>query len=103
MQSRTSPERVEVEDLLLSRVRMGVLSALWNGDEMEFAMLRDILELTDGNLSVHLRKLEEGELLKSRKLFVERKPKTLFCITPKGRKAFRDLVSGLENLIKSKP
>ena len=91
----------ELDDLLLSRARLGILSALVGGDELEFTFLRDSLELSDGNLSIQLRKLEEVGYVKIRKRFVERKPKTLCRITPKGQEALEKLVRMLEGILKS--
>lgn len=88
------------DDLILSRVRLGILAILANGDEMSFTYIRKALKLTDGNLSVQIRKLEEAKHLKVKKTFIERKPKTFYKITPKGRKAVKSLVEELENLLK---
>ena len=88
------------DDLVLSRVRLGILALLVNGDEMSFTYLREALKLTDGNLSVQIRKLEEAKHVKVKKTFVDRKPKTFYKITPKGRKAVKSLVEELENLLK---
>lgn len=88
------------DDLILSRVRLGILAILANGDEMSFTYLRKTLKLTDGNLSVQIRKLEEAKHVKVKKVFIERKPKTFYKITPKGRKAVKSLVEELENLLK---
>ena len=90
---------VELENLILSRTRLGIVSALLGGDELEFTYLRKALELSDGNLSVQIRKLEEAGYIKVKKIFVERKPKTFCKITPKGRKAVLRLVKHLESLI----
>lgn len=88
------------DDLVLSRVRLGILAILVNGDEMSFTYLRKALKLTDGNLSVQIRKLEEAKHVKVKKVFIERKPKTFYKITPKGRKAVKSLIEQLENLLK---
>ena len=95
--SRANP--IEFDELILSRVRLGIVSALVSGDELEFTYLRDALKLSDGNLSVQIRKLEEAGYIKVKKIFIDRKPKTFCRITPKGRKAIGRLVKHLENLI----
>ena len=92
-------EHSEFDDLLLSRSRLGIVSALVRGDELEFTYMRDALKLSDGNLSVQIRKLEEAGYIKVKKMFIERKPKTFCRITPKGRKAIGRLVKHLENLM----
>jgi len=87
------------DELILSRSRLGIISALIGGDELEFTYLRNALKLSDGNLSVQIRKLEEAEYIKVKKVFIDRKPKTFCRIAPKGRKAVTDLVKHLDRLI----
>jgi DNA-binding MarR family transcriptional regulator len=99
--SKISP--TDLDDLLLSRTRLGILSALLGGDALEFTCLRDELEVSDGNLSVQLRKLEDAGYIKIKKLFVKRKPKTMCRITSKGRQAMEALVKHLERLFESRP
>jgi DNA-binding MarR family transcriptional regulator len=89
----------EFDELILSRARLGIISALIGGDELEFTYLRNALELSDGNLSVQIRKLEESGYIKVKKVFVERKPRTFCTITNKGRKALVRLVKHLEDLV----
>ena len=89
----------QFDDLILSRARLGILSALLNGDELDFTRLRDAISLSDGNLSVQIRKLEDAGYIKVKKVFVDRKPRTFCRITPKGRKAVERLVRHLESLI----
>ena len=60
----------EFDDLILSRARLGIVSALLGGDELEFTYLRKALELSDGNLSVQICKLEEAGYIKVKKVFV---------------------------------
>jgi len=93
------PENPEFDELLLSRSRMGILSSLIGGDEIDFTHLRNELELSDGNLSVQIRKLEEAGYIKVTKEFVERKPRTFCKITAKGRNAMTKLLKHLEELI----
>lgn len=93
-------EQLKFDELILSKTRLGIISALIGGDKLEFTYLRNALELSDGNLSVHIRKLEEGGYIKVEKVFVNRKPKTFCKITGKGRKAVRNLIRRLENLSK---
>ena len=87
------------DDLLLSRARLGIVTALIRGDEMEFTFLRDALGLTDGNLSVQIRKLEDAGYIRIKKVFVERKPKTFCRISAKGRKAVVSMVKHLDNIL----
>jgi len=92
------PEKLTFDELILSKTRLGIISALISGDKLEFTYLRKFLNLSDGNLSVQIRKLEEAGYIKVEKVFIDRKPKTFCKITNKGRKAIRDLIKKLENL-----
>ncbi|HID34496.1 MAG TPA: transcriptional regulator [Anaerolineae bacterium] len=78
---------------------MAALTALPDDAQMEFVALRKMLELTDGNLSVHLRKLEQEGYVRVEKVFVGRKPRTFIAATPEGRKAFDDHVQALKRII----
>ena len=95
--SRLDPTKLD--DLLLSRVRLGILSALAGGDELGFTFLRDSLGLTDGNLSVQMRKLEDARYLTIRKIFVDQKPKTFCRISPEGRGALVAFVKNLAGVL----
>ena len=88
----------QFDELILSKTRLGIIAALVGGDKLEFTYLRKALNLSDGNLSVQIRKLEEAGSIKVEKIFVERKPKTFCKITGKGQKAIRNLIRTLENL-----
>jgi DNA-binding MarR family transcriptional regulator len=91
-------ENPQFDELLLSKARLGIMSSLISGDKLEFTYLRKALALSDGNLSVQIRKMEDAGYIKVEKVFVERKPKTFCKITNKGQKAIRDLIRTLENL-----
>ena len=92
-------DKTEFDELLLSKTRLGIVSALIHGDKLEFTHLRKALSLTDGNLSVQIRKLEEAGYIKVEKTFVERKPKTFCKITAKGQKAMLAMLNTLESLV----
>ncbi len=92
-------DQTEFDELILSKTRLGIISALIGGDKLEFTYLRNALKLSDGNLSVQIRKLEEAGYIKVEKIFIERKPKTFCKITRKGQKAVKNLISKLENLV----
>ena len=92
-------EKTKFDELILSKTRLGIISALLGGDSLEFTYLRDILKLSDGNLSVQIRKLETAGYIKVKKVFVDRKPKTFCKITAKGQRAVRNLITNLENLV----
>ena len=69
---------------------------------MDFTTLRKLLDVTDGNLGAHLRKLEEAGYISVNKTFVERKPRTYVAATSTGRKVFHQHVAALESIINSK-
>jgi DNA-binding MarR family transcriptional regulator len=86
-------------------VRLRIMAALVTleaGNEVDFSYLRDLLEVTDGNLGAHLRKLEEAGYITVNKTFVERKPRTYVSATAGGRTAFKEHVAALESILKSK-
>ena len=83
-----------------SRIRLGVMSILAVNEEMNFNDLKQVLEVTDGNLATHLLNLEENNYIKVHKGFVGRKTNTTYSITKTGEKAFTDHISALENMIK---
>lgn len=92
-------EELKFDELILSKTRLGIISVLIGGDKLEFTYLRNLLELSDGNLSVQIRKLEEAGYIKVNKVFVGRKPKTFCKITPKGQKAIKNLIGKLEEMV----
>ena len=93
----------ELDALIHERVRLGITSALAANPELSFTELRDMLKVTDGNLSVHSRVLQEAGYVKITKGFEGRKPRTTLALTGKGREAFRRYVSRLEELVRKKP
>src|SRR5581483_5471570 len=79
----------ELDQLIHPRMRLGIISALAAADTpLTFNALKDLLKTTDGNLSVHARKLEEAKYIACTKSFEGRMPKTEYALTPAGRKAF---------------
>ncbi len=92
----------QLNDIIHSRIRLAIMSVLVAVDEAEFNFLKDKVKTTDGNLSVHLRKLEDAGYVSVTKSFVGRKPVSTYKITSKGRKAFEAYVENLEKLIKGK-
>ena len=83
-----------------SRIRMGVMSILSVNDEVSFNDLKQLLELTDGNLASHLINLEENGYIKVHKGFIGRKTNTTYSITKAGEKAFAEHIEALESMIK---
>ena len=90
----------EIDDVIHSRIRTAIMAVLISVDEAEFTFIRDKINATDGNLSVHLRKLEEHNYISVKKEFIARKPVTRYKITETGRKAFEDYIKQLESIIK---
>jgi len=89
--------------LLNDKVRLAIMATLSTGDEaLEFNHLLEKLELTKGNLSSHMRKLEEAGLVEIKKEFVGKKPKTTYLCTEEGKKECKEYLSALESLITSK-
>jgi len=86
-----------------SRVRLGIMSVLMANDTADFGTLKQLLELTDGNLASHARALEELGYIACEKRFVGRKPNTTYRATLKGREAFKEHLAALEQLIKEQP
>ena len=68
-----NPEKPKFDELILSKTRLGIIAALIGGDKLEFTYLRNTLDLSDGNLSIQVRKLEEAGYIKIEKVFVDRK------------------------------
>ncbi|HYM30618.1 MAG TPA: transcriptional regulator [Candidatus Cybelea sp.] len=87
------------DELLQSRVRLAIVAYLAGAEEAEFTAVRDAIKATDGNASVHLRKLEDAAYVKMRKRFVDRKPQTLYALTARGRNALLEYVAHLEKLL----
>lgn len=83
-----------------SRIRMGVMSILIVNYEVSFNDLKQMLDVTDGNLASHMVNLEENGYIKVHKGFIGRKTNTTYSITRAGEKAFKDHIEALENIIK---
>jgi DNA-binding MarR family transcriptional regulator len=83
-----------------SRIRLGVMSSLMVNSEMSFNDLKQMLEVTDGNLATHLVNLEENGYIKVHKGFIGRKTNTTYSITKAGEKAFKEHIEALESMIK---
>lgn len=83
-----------------NRIRLGVMSILSVNEEVNFNDLKQMLEVTDGNLATHLQNLEENGFIKVHKGFVGRKTMTTYAVTKAGEKAFKDHIEALEKMIK---
>lgn len=90
----------QLDDIIHSRIRLAIMALLASLETAEFTYIREKTGATDGNLSVHLKKLEEAEYISVTKTFVDRKPVTIYTLNKKGRKAFELYVERLEQLLK---
>jgi DNA-binding MarR family transcriptional regulator len=91
----------EFDRLIHERLRLGIVSALSVNDALTFIELKNILKTSDGNLSVHARKLEEAGYVECTKGFDGRVPRTDYRITAAGRKALQRYLKHMEALIQS--
>jgi len=90
-----------IDDVIHGRLRLGIMAHLTNVGVADFNELKALLGATQGNLSVHLRKLEEAGYITIEKGFLGRKPNTKARLTRKGRNAFSSYIDGLSQLIES--
>ncbi len=98
---RTGEIATNLDRLLHDRMRLGIVSALAAGDELSFTDLKAALSATDGNLSVHARKLEEAGYVSCAKTFAGRTPRTDYKLTATGRKALEKYLDHMDALIKA--
>lgn len=82
-----------------SRVRLGIMSLLVVSESVDFNTMKEMLDVTDGNLASHLKALEKEGIVEVRKQFVGRKPNTSYVVTPLGKKLFQDHINALERII----
>lgn len=90
-----------IDDVIHSRLRLAVMAVLATLERIEFTLLRDRVKATDGNLSTHLRKLEDVGYVHIEKHFVDRKPRTDCSLTDAGRAAFRAYIEQLGQIVAS--
>ncbi len=83
-----------------NRVRLGIMSVLMVNDWVEFNRLKEILEVSDGNLASHLRNLEDKKYLEVKKEFIGRKPQTSYAVTSAGKTAFNEHLNALEKILR---
>jgi DNA-binding transcriptional ArsR family regulator len=90
----------ELDALIHSRARLAIMALLASVREIDFNFFRERLNLTDGNLASHLRKLEDAGYIKMRKTFSKRRPRTTYTISKSGKIAFIRYVNAIEKIIK---
>ena len=92
-------QALQLDRLIHERTRLAIISALAGGGPQSFAELKRLLDMTDGNLSVHARKLEEAGYVECTKSFAGRVPRTEYALTKEGRKALERYIRHMEALI----
>jgi DNA-binding HxlR family transcriptional regulator len=95
-----APELPELDRLIHERIRLGIVSALATNDSLSFNDLKRVLKTTDGNLSVHARKLEEADYISCVKFFEGRVPRTEYRLTATGRRALAEYLDQMEAWIR---
>jgi len=90
-----------INKLFDHRIRLGIMSILMVNEEVDFNRLKELLDVTDGNLASHTKTLENAEYIKIEKSFIGKKPNTKYIITRVGRKAFKKHIDALEHLIRN--
>jgi DNA-binding HxlR family transcriptional regulator len=91
----------KLQKVFESRIRLGIMSALMANDTLDFNTLKELLELTDGNLASHLKTLEQQKIIVVSKQFIDRKTNTTYTATDRGRELFRKHLKVLEELIRN--
>lgn len=90
----------QIDDVIHSRIRTAIMAVLVSVEGAEFKYLKEKINATDGNLSVHIKKLEDAVYLSVKKSFINTKPVSKYKITAKGRKAFENYIKKLESIVK---
>lgn len=85
-----------------SRIRLGIMSILMVNDQVDFTMLKELLQITDGNIASHISGLEKLGYVSVTKQFVGKKPNTSYAVTTTGKDAFKMHIQALEQLIQTK-
>jgi DNA-binding MarR family transcriptional regulator len=98
---RAAEKAPELDNLIHERMRLGIVSALAANESLTFSELKELLKTTDGNISVHARKLEEAEYIACTKSFDGRIPKTEYRLTAAGRQALERYLDHMEALIRA--
>ena len=94
-------DAVSLDQVIHERVRLAIVSALAVNESLSFNDLKSLLDITDGNLSVHARKLEDAGYVRCTKSFVARQPRTEFKLTASGRRALEMYLEQMESVIRS--
>lgn len=91
----------EIDDIIHSRIRLAIMTILLVRDKADFATLKNQTKTSDGNLSTHLRKLEDAGYISFKKSFVQRKPVTVYWVSDEGKEAYANYLKIIEKLVMS--
>jgi DNA-binding MarR family transcriptional regulator len=94
-------DALNLDPVIHERARLGIISALAVNDALTFNDLKQLLDISDGNLSVHARKLEDAGYVRCTKSFVGRQPRTEFSLTPAGKRALEGYLAQMESVIQA--
>ncbi len=90
-----------INKLFDHRIRLGIMSILMVNEYADFNRLKELLEVTDGNLASHLKALEKAQYIKVEKQFIGRKPNTRYSVTPLGKNEFKKHINAIEKLLRN--
>jgi DNA-binding HxlR family transcriptional regulator len=90
----------EIDEIIHARIRLAIMTILIMRGKTDFATLKKQTKTSDGNLSTHLRKLEDVGYISLEKSFVKRKPVTIYWVSAKGKKAYAQYLATMEKLVK---
>lgn len=92
----------EIDDIIHARIRLAIMTILLARGKTDFATLKKQTKTSDGNLSTHLRKLEDASYISLKKSFVDRKPITIYWLSDEGKKAYANYIETMERLVSSR-
>ncbi len=90
-----------INKLFDHRIRLGIMSILMVNEYADFNRLKELLDVTDGNLASHLKALEKAKYIKVEKQFIGRKPNTRYSVTPLGKNEFKKHINAIEKLLRN--
>lgn len=99
MSDKLAFDPTKLDKSIHSPVRLAVVAALHSGGEESFTNLRKLAGTTDGNLTIHMQVLEQNGIVKVRKRFVDRRPRTTYRLTRRGKQVFRDYVACMARMV----
>ncbi len=92
----------EIDDIIHARIRLAIMTILLTRGKTDFATLKKQTKTSDGNLSTHLRKLEDADYIVVEKSFIDRKPITIYWVSDNGKKAYANYIATIERLVSPK-